>query len=90
MAEAQKLDDEIQDYRTRILSLQLKDLSFGEHGVTLLCDMSTGEPRPIVPVSWRRHQVFDLVHGLSDPSVQATRKLIARKFVRKGLKKQAG
>jgi hypothetical protein len=44
------------------------------------------QPRLIVPVSWRR-TTFDLVHGLS---VQASRQLIARKFVWHRLRKQVG
>ena len=89
MAEVQKQDVEVQDYRTGSTSLRLEDVTFRPQGVTLLCDMSTGQPRPIIPASWRR-QVFDVVHSLSLPSLRATRKLIAAKFVWKGLKKQAG
>ena len=70
-------------------SLRLEDVPFGTQGVRLLCDTSTGHPRPIVPVSLRR-QVFDLMHCLSHPSVRTTRKLIATRFVWKGLQKQIG
>ena len=80
MTEDQKQVAEVQDYRTGTTSLRLEDVAFRRQGVTLLCDMSTGLPRPIVPASWRR-QVFDVVHSLSHPSVQTTRKLIAAKFV---------
>jgi hypothetical protein len=48
----------------------------GTDGVTLLCDVSAGQARPLVPVSWR-HQVFYLMHGLSQPSVRSTRKIVA-------------
>ena len=51
--------------------------------------MSAGYARPIVPADWRR-KVFDLVYGLSHPSVRTTRKLISSKFVWKGLQKQVG
>ena len=90
MATAQQQDTEVQAYRTATSSsLQVEDIPFGTHCVTLLCDMSTGRPRPIVPASWRR-QVFDLIHGLSHPSVRTTRKLVANKFVWNGLQKQIG
>ena len=89
MATAQQQDPEVQVYHTTPSSLQLEDVPFGTQGVMLLCDTSTGRPRPIVPVSWRR-QVFDLIHGLSHPSVRTTRKLIAARFVWKGLQKQIG
>ena len=71
MAVAQQQDAEVQAYRTATSSLQLRDIPFGTQGITLLCDMSTGHARPIVPAGWRR-QVFDLIHGLSHPSVRAT------------------
>ena len=88
MATAQQQDSEVQAYRTATSSLQVEDIPFGE-GIALLCDTSTGRARPIVPDSWRR-QVFDLVHGLSYPSVRTTRKLVANKFVWNGLQKQVG
>ena len=51
--------------------------------------MSTGRPRPILPVSLRR-QVLDLIHGLSYRSVRTTRKFVANKFVWNGLQKPIG
>ena len=80
---------EVLAYRTAITNLWLKDIPIGNSNVSLLCDVSTGRHRPIVPISWRR-QVFDAIHGLSHPSIRATRKLVASKFVRHGLKKQVG
>ena len=72
MATAQQQDAEVQAYRTATSSLQLENIPFGTQGVTLLCDTSTGRPRPIlVPASWRRH-VFDVIHGLSHPSVHTS------------------
>ena len=82
-------DAEVQAYRVLPSSLQVKDIPFGIDGVTLLCDISTGHSRPIVPTNWRR-KVFDMFHSLSHPSIRTTRKLIANKFVWKGLKKQVG
>ena len=41
------------------------------------------------PVSWRR-KIFDLIHGLSHPSIRATRKLISSKFIWKGMNSQVG
>ena len=89
MATSQRDDPGIQAYRTAITGLQLEDVPFGPHGMTLLCDTSTGQPRPIVPASWRR-KVFDVVHGLSHPSMRVTRQLLAKKFVWHGLHKQVG
>ena len=43
--------------------------------VDLVCDVSSGKARPLVPETWRR-RIFDAIHGLSHPSVRATKKLI--------------
>ena len=48
--------------------------------------LSTGSPRPLVPVSLRR-QVFDAIHNLSHPGVRPTRRLVSRAFVWSGLSK---
>ena len=87
MATAQTTDPEMSAYRTACSNLVLEDISFGPTGQMLLCDVSTGQPRPIVPTSMRR-RVFDTVHGLSHPGARATKKLIASKFVWHGLRKQ--
>ena len=43
---------------------------------TILCDTSTGPPRPLVPYAWRR-PVFDSLHGLSHPGIRATTPCLA-------------
>ena len=59
MARAQIDSEEIQSYRTAITGLKLADMPVSNLGPVLLCDISTGTPRPIVPQEFRR-QVFDL------------------------------
>ena len=54
MANAQQNDEEIKTYRTAITGLILEDVKFGPTNATLLCDVSSGQPRPIVPSSWHR------------------------------------
>ena len=49
----------------------------------LYCDTSTGT-RPLVPLPWRCI-VFDSLHGLSHPGIQATQKLITARFVWPGI-----
>ena len=88
MATAQQQDSEVQAYRTATSNLEVEDIPMGG-GITLLCDTSTGHARLIVPARWRR-QVFDIVHGLSHPSVRTTRKLVFNKFVWNGLQRQVG
>jgi hypothetical protein len=46
----------------------------------LLCDVSAGRVRPLVPAALSR-QVFNQLHGIAHPGVRATRRLIAANFV---------
>lgn len=80
LARAQTESPEIQAARTSITSLRLRDVRFTSSGPSLLCDVSNGHPRPVIPTSHRR-LVFDAVHGLSHPGRRATRKLMAERFV---------
>ena len=89
IAASQATDPEVQAYRTALSGLQLEDVPFGSKGNTILCDTSTGQPRPVLPEEWRR-RVFDIIHGLSHPSIRTSRRLIASKFVWHGLNKQVG
>ena len=89
MAIAQQQDDEMKAYRTAITGLVLEDVKFGPTNTTLLCYVSSGQPCPIIPSSWRR-KVFEAVHNLSHPSIRATRTLITKKFMWHGINKQVG
>ena len=53
-------------------------------GSSILCDVSSGVKRPLVPTAMRR-QVFDAVHSLAHPGVRASRRLISSRFVWRGL-----
>ena len=87
MSLAQQSDPDVQAYRTAITSLRLEDVPFSNGSFTLLCDVSTGTPRPVVPESWRR-LVFDTVHSLSHPGARTTKRLVSSKFIWHGLGKQ--
>ena len=76
-------------YRTAISGLVLKDVRFGSGSSTLLCDVSTGHPRPIIPADWRR-RIFDTVHGLAHPSIRAIKALMAAKLIWHGLRRDVG
>ena len=89
MANAQQRDEDIKAYRTAITGLILEDVKFGPTNTTLQCDVSSGQPRPIVPSSWRR-KVFEVVHNLSHPSIRVTCTLVTRKFMWHGINKQVG
>jgi RNase H-like domain found in reverse transcriptase len=65
----------------RSSSLVVVRLSFG--GTSMLCDVSTPNPRPLVPVAWQR-RVFQAVHGLAHPGRRATRQLVTSRFIWQG------
>jgi len=80
LAKEQQQDPETSACHTSITSLKWKDVPVDEAGTTILCDISTGRPRPWVPASLRCH-IFSLIHGLSHPSRRATACLLKQKFV---------
>nr|VZH95871.1 unnamed protein product [Spirometra erinaceieuropaei] len=80
MAEAQRSDDELSQYRHEDSSLRLQDVPLPTGTGTITCDLSTGHERPFVPATLRR-QVFNALHNLSHPGVRATVKLITDRFV---------
>ena len=49
-------------------------------GVQLLCDISTGHVRPLIPVE-DRHAVFLAIHGVAQPGTHATRRLVSARVV---------
>lgn len=66
LAAAQREGGEMDAYRMAALGLTLADVLFGLARVSVHSDVSTGRPRLIVPMGWRR-RVFDAVHGLAHP-----------------------
>ena len=86
MAQAQHASLELQAYPTAITNMQLANMPLHPSGPVLLCDISTGTPRPIVPTEFRRN-VFETLHNLAHPGQKATLKLISQKFVWHGMRK---
>ena len=74
MATDQLSDPEVQAYRTAVTNLQLAEVQFDSAGASLLCDISTGRPRPIVPDGWR-WRIFDVIHGVH-PCRKPTQRLL--------------
>ena len=75
--------------RTAPPYLQLEDIPFGSKGNTILCNISTGQPRSVVPQGWRR-RVFDVIHGSSHFFILTSKRLVTSKFVWHGLNKFVG
>ena len=80
MARMQHDDDELNKLRVSSTSLELKDISLFTGDSTIVCDTSTGSPRPFVPAAFRR-TVFDSLHSLSHPGIRATQRLLINRFV---------
>ena len=60
-------------------SLDLQRIPLPTTDITLLCDMSTGTPRPYVPPNLQRPIFY--FHGLSNPGVQGTQCLLTSRYV---------
>ena len=80
IGKAQEGSPDIKASRSAITSMKLQDVQQSPDEPTVLCDMSLGFPRPVIPPSLRR-RVFESVHNLSHPGTRATRKLISQRFV---------
>ena len=78
IAAEQQNDSELTELRKTSLKLEPIPIPCTES--TILCDMTTGVPRPYVPRKFRRH-VFDSLHSLGHPSIRATQKLVTTRYV---------
>ena len=87
MARGQPASLDVQAYKTAVISLEIINTKVSDQGPELLCDISTGSPRRIVPPIFRR-SVFNTVHSLAHSGVKATVKLTSEKFVWHGMRKQ--
>ncbi len=67
----------------------LQPVAVDYKGLSILCDVSTGVARPIIPEGHRR-SVFAAVHGIGDPGVRATRRMLASRFTWRNLAKDVG
>ena len=83
IAAAQEADPDLVQFQTTT-SLKSKAMPLPTSDGTILCDMSTGIPRPYVPKQFRR-DVFDSLHQLSHPSIRATQHLIVTRYVWPGI-----
>nr|CAH8876148.1 unnamed protein product [Trichobilharzia regenti] len=86
LARLQKEDTELQHELSKT-TLQLAEKPLGMGRDTILCDISTSTPRPIVPKSYRRN-VFNTLHGLSHPGIRTTVKLVTSRFCWPGINKE--
>ena len=84
LANDQVVSQEIAAYRTSITNLLLQDIPFGD--VSLLCDMSLGKPRPVLPKEWT-YRVFRAIHSLAHAGPRPIQRAIADRYVWHDLKR---
>ena len=80
----QKQSGEMSMYRNASTGLILHDVQIGKS--TVLCDISTGTPRPILPTSWTK-PVFHNIHSLSHAGPRPSQQAITQRFVWHGMKR---
>ncbi len=76
LALAQQSDPDLQNSDT---ALDLRTVTLPPSNTPLICDVSTGNPRPFVPENFR-HTIFLSLHQLSYPGIRATQKLITARY----------
>jgi cleavage and polyadenylation specificity factor subunit 1 len=84
LARDQAASEEVAAYKTAVTGLVFEYLTF--QGAPVLCDVSTGTPRPVIPREWTR-PVFEAIHCLSHSGVRPTQRAIAGRFVWHGLQR---
>lgn len=80
MAADQSGDPDFLALKSVQTGLMLEDRPVQDGGPLLVCDVSTGHPRPVFPFSWRC-RVFDSMYALSHPGIRASVKLVRSDFV---------
>ena len=86
LADAQQSDEELSQVKAST-SLQFCEVLLPLSNKTIICDTSTGNPRPYVP-ALHRGAVFDSLHSVSHPGIRATQKLITQHFIWPGMNKE--
>ncbi|GBN37337.1 Retrovirus-related Pol polyprotein from transposon 412 [Araneus ventricosus] len=87
LAKTQQNDPETQKLlQDKSSSLQLALKPCLSTNSDLMCDISTGSSRPLVPESFRRI-IFEQLHNISHPGIAATTKLISARYVWPNMKR---
>ena len=84
MAADQLTDNNVHCFRSAVTDLKFQDIPIDDSQLSLLCDISTGKPRPVVPETWKR-KVFEALHNMGHPSVRLTNRLAKERYVWHGM-----
>ena len=85
LAADQAISEEIATYKTSVTGLRFSNVQFDS--CTVLCDISMGKPRPVVPREWTK-RVFDVIHNLAHAGCRPTQHVISSCFVWHGIKQR--
>ena len=82
LAQAQQNDEELQEllHSNRDTTLKWQDFPLPTSDVMMTFEMSTGKPRPYVPLEYRR-RIFNNLHNLSHPGIVASQKLVTARYI---------
>lgn len=86
LAKSQESDQELKNLLDGGSSLQLRQVHIPGTQLPLYCDDSNETLRPFVTQPFRR-QVFNSLHSLSHPGVNATVKMVSQRFVWPGIRR---
>ncbi|GFX43049.1 transposon Tf2-11 polyprotein [Trichonephila clavipes] len=87
LSKAQLEDNELPSFQNdEKSSLVFKRVPSPVSATELICDTSTGSPRPFVPQNFRR-TIFEHFHNLAHPGVAASFQLIASRYVWPNMRK---
>ena len=87
IAELQRLQKQEEQTARADNSLKLEFIE-DNMGRSILCDTSTSQPRPWIPVSLRK-EAFNIIHNLAHPSRKSTAAILSKRYVWPGIKKDA-
>ena len=81
---AQRNCEDLEEMKKHSPSLKWQLFKFGDYKI--LCDVSTGRPRPYIPTELRK-TIFNIAHSISHPSAKSTSTLITNKYVWKAMRR---
>ena len=85
IAVAQKADPQYPTF-SNLPSLKFVKLPLLNSDEYIICDISTGTPRPFVPPDFRK-SIFEHFHSLSHPSIRATARMVSQRYVWQDMQK---
>ena len=79
VAAAQRQDPDMPLIRQAITGLRFADVPLLD-GNSIMCDVSTSRPQPVLPRSFRR-RAFDVLHDICHPGIKTSIRLVLDRFV---------